>query len=124
MQTRRQALQKLKRSKFRSSFHLKDKDKEYVREKGMETIRSHADEIIRKRLAPAVIPNDGKQTPMKGHPVFIAQHACACCCRGCLYKWYRVRPGTELTDRQQKKIVDLMMTWIDRQYKYAKKQRL
>ena len=123
MQTIDQALEKLGRSKFRSSFHLTDRDIQYIDEKGIDTIRSHAENFVRTRLAPAFIENDGKQTPMSGHPVFKAQHACACCCRGCLYKWYRVRPGTELTDLQQKKIVDLMMTWIDRQYRGAKKQR-
>ena len=123
MQTIDEALEKLDRSKFRSSFHLTDRDIQYIDEKGIDTIRSHAEDFVRTRLAPAFIENDGKQTPMSGHPVFKAQHACACCCRGCLYKWYRVRPGTELTDLQQKKIVDLMMTWIDRQYRDAKKQR-
>ena len=123
MQTIDEALEKLGRSKFRSSFHLTDRDIQYIDEKGIDTIRSHAEDFVRTRLAPAFIENDGKQTPMSGHPVFKAQHACACCCRGCLYKWYRVRPGTELTDLQQKKIVDLMMTWIDRQYRDAKKQR-
>lgn len=38
-------------------------------------IRQHAQDFIAKREAPAFIPNDGKQTPMKGHPVFIAQHS-------------------------------------------------
>ena len=115
MQTREQALEKLRRSKFRSGFHLGEKDREYVSEKGMETIERHAREIIRERLAPAVIPNDGKQTPMKGHPVFIAQHACACCCRGCLNKWYKVDKGVELTENQQEKIVRLLMDWIGRE---------
>ena len=71
----------LGRSKFRSSFHLKQKDIDYINEKGLDTIREHAREFIAKREAPAVIPNDGKQTPMKGHPVFVAQHATAICCR-------------------------------------------
>ena len=57
--------------------------------------------FIRKRLAPAVIPNDGKQTPMRGHPVFIAQHATGCCCRGCFEKWHRIPAGRELTDEEQ-----------------------
>lgn len=70
MQTIDKALEKLNMSKFRSSFHLNEKDKEYVRSKGMNVIRSHAADFIRTRLAPAVIPNDGKQTPMRGHPVF------------------------------------------------------
>lgn len=106
---------RLSRSKFRSRFHLTEKDKAYAREKGPDTIRSHAKDFIEKRLAPAEIPNDGKQTPMRGHPVFIAQHACACCCRGCLHKWYHVPVGRELTENEQERIVKLLMAWIERQ---------
>ena len=115
MQTVNEALEKLGKSKFRSGFHLSVKDKEYIKDKGLETVRLHAENIIRKRLAPAVIPNDGRQTPMRGHPVFIAQHACACCCRGCLEKWYKVPQGRELTEAQQKKIVNLLMAWIEKE---------
>ncbi len=75
---------KLSRSPFRSRFHLRETDRTYITQKGIDTIRHHAHDFIRLRLAPAYIPNDGKQTPMRGHPVFIAQHACACCCRACL----------------------------------------
>lgn len=114
---RREALEKLKRSKFRFSFHLKEKDKEYVRQKGMAEIEVHARRFVKERLAPAVIANDGRQTPMKGHPVFIAQHATACCCRGCLYKWYKVEPHMELTPLQQEKIVRLIMAWIEGEMK-------
>lgn len=110
-----QALEKLGNSKFRSSFYLTAKDKAYVNEKGIETVRIHAEDFIRTRLAPAVIPNDGRQTPTKGHPVFKAQHACACCCRGCLEKWYKVPQGKVLTETQQKKIVNLLMAWIENQ---------
>ena len=115
MQTVSEALEKLGNSKFRSGFHLSGKDKEYIKDKGLETVRAHAEDIIRKRLAPSVIPNDGRQTPMKGHPVFIAQHACACCCRGCLEKWYKVPQGRALTENQQKKIVNLLMAWIEKE---------
>ena len=117
MQTIDEALEKLSKSKFRSSFHLNEKDKEYVRSKGMNVIRSHAEDFIRIRLAPAVIPNDGKQTPTKGHPVFKAQHACACCCRGCLNKWYKVPKDKELSESQQEKIVNLLMAWIEKEMK-------
>ena len=86
MATIDEALVKLQKSAFRAKFHLTEKDKQYVKNKGMDTVREHAADFVRQRLAPAVIPNDGKQTPMRGHPVFIAQHACACCCRGCLNK--------------------------------------
>ena len=102
----------LSKSDFRSRFHLKEQDKEYVRQKGLDKIQEHAQDFIEKRLAPAVIPNDGKQTPMGGHPVFIAQHATATCCRGCLEKWHKIRAGKELTPRQKEYIVHVIMLWI------------
>ena len=115
MSTIAETLARLERSEFRSSFHLSSKEKDYVREKGYAVIQTHCEEFVRTRLAPAVIPNDGKQTPMRGHPVFVAQHACACCCRGCLSKWYRVSAGRELTELQQRKIVRLLMAWIEKE---------
>ena len=78
----------------------------------MDTIREHARDFIAKRESPAVIPNDGKQTPMKGHPVFVAQHATATCCRGCICKWHKIQPGRELNEAQQEYLVDVIMTWI------------
>ncbi len=106
---------RLSRSSFRSRFALSESDKEYVRGKGMETIRSHAQDFVSKRLAPARPKNDGKQTPMRGHPVFIAQHATATCCRGCLEKWHHIPQGRELTSEEQAYVVDVLMTWIGRQ---------
>lgn len=83
----------LSRSRFRSRFRLGLKDRQYICDRGWETMRRHAAELVEERLAPAFIPNDGKQTPMRGHPVFIAQHATACCCRGCLEKWHKIPSG-------------------------------
>ena len=108
---------RLSQSKFRSSFILKSNDRNYVVEKGMDTVRSHARDFIGKRLAPAEPHNDGKQTPMRGHPVFVAQHATANCCRGCLEKWHHIPRGRELTEGEQAYIVDVIMEWIDRQMK-------
>lgn len=68
-------LNRLSNSKFRSNFKLKENDKIYINDKGIDKIESHAHDFILKRLSPKIIINDGKQTPMKGHPVFIAQHA-------------------------------------------------
>ena len=112
MPTINETLLKLKESKFRAGFHLSEKEREYITDKGMDTVRKHAQDFIRTRLAPAYPPNDGKQTPMRGHPVFVAQHACACCCRGCLEKWYKVPQGKALSEVQQEKIVNLLMVWI------------
>ena len=110
-----QALKKLQSSPFRSGFHLTQKDRQYIEKKGMDVIEQHARDFVAARLAPAQIPNDGKQTPMRGHPVFIAQHACACCCRGCLQKWYGIPKGVPLTSEQQDGIVRLLMAWIRHQ---------
>lgn len=117
MQTVDEALAKLQKSKFRSGFHLDERNVKYIDEKGLDVIRSHAADFVAKRLAPAEIPNDGKQTPMRGHPVFVAQHACACCCRGCLNKWYRVPQGRALTESEQLRIVNLLMAWIEKEYR-------
>ncbi|MBW2573860.1 MAG: DUF4186 domain-containing protein [Deltaproteobacteria bacterium] len=92
-----QALASLKSSKFRSKFKLTEKDRQYIRDKGINTIRQHAIDFISARIAPQFPKNDGKQTPMKGHPVFIGQHATATCCRGCIQKWHRIKKEKELT---------------------------
>ena len=107
---------RLAKSKFRSSFHLKPRDIEYIERVGMAKIRSHAYDFIRARLAPAEPKNDGKQTPMRGHPIFIAQHACACCCRGCLEKWHKIPRGREMTDDEIEYVVGILMEWVKREY--------
>lgn len=107
---------KLSKSKFRSSFHLKAKDIKYINEKGMEKIKEHAYDFVNKRLSASVIVNDGKQTPMKGHPVFIAQHATATCCRSCLEKWHHIKAGKTLTSEQKDYIVNIIMKWIFLEY--------
>lgn len=109
------ALERLSKSTFRSRFHLKEKEWNYIKDKGMDTIERHAQDFIAKRLAPKEIPNDGKQTPMRGHPVFIAQHATATCCRSCLYKWHHIAPHKELSKEEQDYIVHLIMTWIKKE---------
>ena len=108
-------LDKLAKSNFRSKFKLKPKDIEYINTKGLDVIESHARDFISSRVSPAIIPNDGKQTPMKGHPVFIAQHATATCCRGCIEKWHKIPKGKELTPSQQEYIVSVIMEWIRHQ---------
>jgi exodeoxyribonuclease V alpha subunit len=106
---------RLARSPFRASFHLKAKERAYVTAKGIEVIQRHAEDFIQKRLAPPFPPHDGKQTPMRGHPVFIAQHACACCCRRCLEKWYHIPQGIALSNEIQGRIVRLLIAWITRE---------
>lgn len=112
--------ERLAKSAFRSRFHLSPKDKAYIEAKGLATIRQHAADFVAKRVAPAFIPNDGKQTPMRGHPVFLAQHATGCCCRGCLSKWHHIPAGRQLTDEEQRYAVAVLMAWIEKQLHSSK----
>ena len=107
-----QMLVRLSRSNFRSRFHLKPPDREYIRQKGWNAIADHAADFVFERLAPAHPQNDGRQTPMRGHPVFIAQHATACCCRGCLEKWHGIPQGVPLSAAQQLYVVELLLCWM------------
>jgi hypothetical protein len=110
------ALSFLKRSPFRAKFKLTAKDLLYIQEKGLDTIQRHAFDLITARIAPVFPKNDGKQTPMRNHPVFIAQHATATCCRTCILKWHRIAKRKALTASEINFIVDLIMNWIIRQH--------
>ena len=105
-------LYKLSKSKFRSSFVLRKREKSYLEEKGLEKIEEHAFSFIKDRLGGKDLVNDGKQTPMRGHSVFVAQHATATCCRGCLSKWHHIGRDKNLSDKEVKFIVALIMEWI------------
>ena len=109
------ALFRLSRSKFRSGFSLTDKEKAYFREKGKEVIRSHAKDFVSARIGADFPKNDGKQTPTHGHPVFVAMHATACCCRGCLEKWHKIPKGRELNTEEKDYLVILIMNWLSTQ---------
>ncbi len=110
-----QALVKLSRSSFRGRFKLSAEMKAILVEGGHDAIRAFAEKRVAETLAPAEPPNDGHQTPLKGHPVFLAQHATATCCRTCLNHWWQVRKGIALTQEQQTKVVNLIMAWISMQ---------
>ena len=110
-------LNSLEKSKFRSSFKLGLKDIKYVEQKGMDTIVSHAKDFVASRLADKSKFKDGKQTPMHGHPVFIAQHATATCCRECLSKWHHIEHSHVLTNEEQEYVVSVIIAWIKLQIK-------
>ncbi len=109
-------LDSLSKSKFRSSFYLRKKEKAYIDKNGMEKIKEHAYDFIKSKLSLEYPDNDGAQTPMKNHPVFIAQHATGTCCRSCLEKWHKIPKGVKLTDNQINYIVTLIMEWIKKNY--------
>ena len=70
------------------------------------------DKKLRKRLSPANSPNDGKQTPMRNHPIFVVQHATATCCRGCLEKWHGIPRVHTLTSEEKTYILSVLRRWL------------
>jgi hypothetical protein len=110
-----QSLNSLNKSSFRSKFRLSPKDSDYIATKGLPAIKEHAFQFINSRVASDFPMNDGKQTPMRGHPVFIAQHATATCCRKCIQKWHGIEKGRALNEKEVEFIVMLIMGWIERQ---------
>ena len=106
---------RLERSAFRRRFRLGDKDREYLVKRGLPTVREHARDFVRKRLAPAEPVNDGRQTPSLGHPVFVAQHATGTCCRSCLAKWHGISAGRPLDEAEQAHVVDAIARWLEKQ---------
>ena len=104
----------LSHSAFRSKFRLSYADRTYAETRNDELLKKHAKEILHDRIGSANPKNDGKQTPYKGHPIFTAQHATGCCCRGCLYKWHGIDKGRELTEEELNTLSDVILEWIHR----------
>ena len=103
---------RLGESPFRRRFRLRGKELEYFRRKGLATVLEHAADFVEKRLAPAAIANDGKQTPTRRHPAFVAPHATATCCRGCLAKWHGIPKGHALTAEEKRHVLKVIEAWL------------
>jgi hypothetical protein len=110
-----QRLDAIARHPFRAKFHLRGRDRVTAELNAPSTMRWHAYDLIAKRLAPAEPYKDGKQTPYRGHPVFVAQHATATCCRTCLQRWHQIPKGQELTRDERSYVVDVICRWIERE---------
>jgi hypothetical protein len=115
MRDREELFSALARSAFRRRFRLRRQELEYLQAKGLATVLDHARDFIRERLAPAAPSNDGRQTPMRGHPAFVAQHATGACCRTCLAKWHYLAKGVQLSPREIDYVVGVLGAWLSRQ---------
>jgi predicted Fe-S protein YdhL (DUF1289 family) len=109
-------------SQFRSGFKLRGKELAYLRSKGLSVVLEHASDFIDKRLAPADPANDGKQTPMRNHPAFVAQHATATCCRGCLQKWHHIPKGRALDAEEKRYVLSVLEHWLTDQERNAPRE--
>ena len=106
--------ERLGRSEFRRRFRLRGRELEYLRRKGLGVVLEHAADFVEKRLAPAEPANDGRQTPMGNHPAFVAQHATATCCRGCLQKWHAIPKGRPLKEAEREYVLQVIGAWLSK----------
>ncbi|HKG12727.1 MAG TPA: DUF4186 domain-containing protein [Pyrinomonadaceae bacterium] len=111
-------------SQFRRGFGLRGKELAYLRSKGLAVVLEHASDFIDKRLAPAEPANDGKQTPMRNHPAFVAQHATATCCRGCLQKWHGIQKGRPLGDEEKRYVLSVLEKWLAEQERASSREKV
>lgn len=102
----------LQHSAFRRRIHLNARDLQYLRNRGLPMVMEHAEQFIAQRLAPADPPNDGRQTPWRGHPAFVAQHATATCCRKCLAKWHGISAGRALSPDEVRHVLTAIEWWL------------
>jgi hypothetical protein len=107
-----EAFRRLATSGFRRKFRLQGRELAYLQTWGLPHVMKQAADLLRKRVAPAVIPNDGRQTPWRNHPVFVAQHATATCCRGCLEKTHGITKGHELTGEERAHVLAAIERWL------------
>jgi hypothetical protein len=106
-------LARIRKDRFRRSFRMGEAELAELHGKGLDVMLEHARGFVDTRLAAARPANDGKQTPWRGHPVFVAQHATATCCRKCMEKWHGIRRGAELTAEERAYIVRVIGRWLE-----------
>ncbi|MET8451517.1 DUF4186 domain-containing protein [Streptomyces sp. NPDC005209] len=108
-------LDDIARHPFRAKFRLRGRDRATAESTGPSALRWQAYDLIAERLAPAAPYKDGRQTPYRGHPVFVAQHATATCCRGCLLRSHGIPRGRELSRAERVYVVAVICRWIERE---------
>ena len=103
---------RLAASAFRRKFRLQGRELAYLQTWGLPHVMKQAADLIRQRLAPAEPKNDGRQTPWRNHPVFVAQHATATCCRGCLEKTHGIAKGHALDEAELGHVLAALERWL------------
>ena len=114
-ETYAQMLVRLLCSNFRSRFHLKAQDKQYIHEKGWNTIADHAADFVSRRLAPAEPKNDGKQTPCAGIRCSSRSTLPPAAAGAVWRSGTAFLQGVPLSAEQQVYIVGMLMSWMRRE---------
>jgi len=107
-----EVFRRLGASTFRRKFRLAGRERAYLETWGAERVMEQAARFIDERLAAAEPRNDGRQTPWRNHPVFVAQHATATCCRGCLEKTHGITKGHALTAEEKAHVLAAIERWL------------
>jgi hypothetical protein len=110
-----EVFRKLSLSAFRRKFRLQGRELAYLRTWGLPHVMKQAAELLRQRVAPAQPKNDGRQTPWRNHPVFVAQHATGTCCRGCIEKTYGIAKGHDLSAEELQQLLAAIERWLSSQ---------
>lgn len=107
----------LAKNRFRSRFRLRAPERAYLAARSLSAVLDHGRVFLQERLIPAMPKNEGKQTPMRGHPFFVAQHATGTCCRSCLWKWHKIAPGRTLSEAEVEYVLAVISRWLSSQPK-------
>jgi len=111
----------LQRELIRHHFFHRPVDERAMRHaqrKGRLLLKEAAWDRLRKYLAPAQPPRDGRQTPLEGNAVYYAQHATATCCRTCLEYWHDIPKGSPLTPQELEYCAALIDLFLDERLPY------
>ena len=108
-------LDRLAGSAFRRRKHLLGTELDHLRAHGLPEVVTHAQRFVEERLGPAIPEGDGRQTPYRGHPAFIAQHATGTCCRSCLEIWHSIPKGRVLSSAEIAYVTGLIAAWLRRE---------
>lgn len=85
----------------------------HAQRKGRILLKEAARDRLRKYLAPAQPPRDGRQTPFEGNAIYYAQHATATCCRTCLEYWHDIPKERPLSPKEFEYCAILVDLFLD-----------
>ncbi len=109
----RKLLEKVAKCDYRAEIDLGAEDIEYINSRGFDMMIKHAQDFVERRLGPARPRNEGKQTPLKGHPLFLAQHATGSDSRRALSEYHGIAEGKELSRQQIDYVTDVVLRWLE-----------
>ena len=106
-------LRRLRASSKHRRVHLGPREYALAERKGIETLKAEARKIVLTRISELRGVSDGRQTPMRGHPVFLAQHATGICCRDCVLEWHGIPKRGVMSAKQLNHLHSVLAAWLE-----------